>query len=140
MKNISKIKKVNKSTGFIALFSVIIISFILVLVSVNLSYFSFSARFNLLDSESKVKSKALAESCQELARLALAFDNNYLVNNITIDINEDNCNYSVLNTPPYQIILSHSVVNNAHTYLKTEVDATVFSIPIISYQELPNPI
>lgn len=126
----------NQSNGFIALFSIILISFILVLVSVNLSYYSFSARFNILDSESKVKSKALAESCLELARLAIAINNNFLSNNIVIDIDEYNCDYSILNTPPNSTIISHSVVNNAHTYLKSTIDTKIPSIPIILYQEL----
>lgn len=126
----------NKSSGFIALFSIILISFILFLISVNLSFYSFSTRFNILDSESKLKSKALAESCLELGRLALAIDNNFLVNDIVIDIDENNCNYSILSSPPYPTIMSHGVVNNAHTYLEVNVDTSTPSILMISYKEL----
>ncbi len=130
-------KNKTQSSGFIALFSIILISFILVLVSVNLSFYNFSARFNILDSESKVKSKALAESCLELARLAFAFDNDFLGNDIVVDIGENNCDYFVLNTPPpYPTIIAHSVVNNAHTYLKVNVDTSTPFIQIISYKEL----
>lgn len=126
----------NQSCGFIALFSIIIISFILVLVSVNLSFFSFSARFNILDSESKIKSRALADSCLELARLALANDNNYLVNDVVVDIDEYNCDYSILSSYPYTTIISHSVINNAHTYLQTTINKDDRMIPIITFKEL----
>lgn len=134
-KNLPK-KTYTQSSGFVALFSIILISFILVLVSVNLSFYSFSARFNILDSESKVKSKALAESCLELARLTLALDNNFLGNDIVVDIDENNCDYSILNTPPSPTIISHSVINNAHSYLKVIVDKNSPLISIISFEEL----
>jgi len=123
--------------GFIALFSVIIISFILVLVVITLSFNSFSTRFNIFDSESKIRSKALADGCLELARLNLALDNNFVGNNIIIDIDSDKCDYSIQNTLPYKTVISHSIINNAHTYIEALVDVNTPSIAIISFRELP---
>jgi len=131
------INKINFQNGFLALFSVIIISFILVLISSTLSYFGFSTRFNILDSESKIKSKILAESCLESARLALALDNNYLVDDMVININNYNCIYSIQNTVPYPTIISHSTVNNSHTFLKATVDINTPSILVVSFKEIP---
>lgn len=130
-------KYINIQSGFIAMFSVIIISFILILISTTLSFSNFSTRFNILDTESKNQSKLLAQACLESARLYLSINNTFSNDIVTINIDNYNCDYSIQNTLPYPTIISHSVINDAHTYFKTLVNKDNISIPIISFEELP---
>jgi hypothetical protein len=125
----------NKQNGFIALFSVIIISFVLILVATTLAFSGFFTRFNILDSESKSRSAYLAEACVESARLALAENKNFAGNN-TVHIDPDSCDYSVIGSPT--TIISHSAVNDANTYLRVVVSVNNSSIPIVSFEELAN--
>ena len=62
-------KKRNK--GFVALMSAIIISVILLLIITNLSLTAFYSRSDVLDSELKDRSSALAEACVDTAILKL---------------------------------------------------------------------
>lgn len=129
----------NKQNGFVALFSVIIISFILILVAVTLSFTGYFTRFNIFDSESKNISESLANACIEKARLEIAMDNNFTKSNIPIEqipVDSDYCDYSVTTNPT--VILAHGVVNSAHTYYWVQVDKTQYNIPITNFKEYPN--
>lgn len=66
-----------RSGGYIALISVIIISVLLMLIVVGTSQIGFNNRFNILDSEFKEQSVALAEACIDTARLRLSVDETY---------------------------------------------------------------
>lgn len=78
--------------GFIALFSVILISFVLLLVTTTLSFAGFSGRFNILESEYKKRSRELAEACLATARLKLA-ENNFYSGNGIVSVGSDTCHY-----------------------------------------------
>ena len=67
----------NSSAGFIALFSVIIITSVLLISAVALSFSGFLGRFNVFDSELKAESSALAEACIERVRLEFALDDSF---------------------------------------------------------------
>src|SRR5690348_11814933 len=57
------------NSGFIALTSAIIIAVLILAITLSLSFAGFFARFNVLDSESKERSFALAEACANNARV-----------------------------------------------------------------------
>ena len=124
----------NYNKGFIALFSVIIITSVLLLIATTLSFSGFFGRFNIFDSESKSRSKYLALACVESARLEIAKDNNFFVTNKEIFVASDCCKYSVINSSA-TIIEASSVINNAYTYYQVEVNKNVFNIPITSFRE-----
>src|SRR5437773_1934984 len=63
--------------GFVALISVIIISFVLIGLTATLALHAYSARFDVLESEFRRVSLALAESCMNAALLKLSQDYNY---------------------------------------------------------------
>lgn len=64
-----------KEYGYIALISAIIITALLLIITFTVSFSSFFARFNILDSEFKKVSTGLAEACAETAILELARGN-----------------------------------------------------------------
>ena len=61
-----------KNKGFVALMSAIIISILLLAVTFTLSFSGFFSRFNVLDTEFKKRSAAIAEACADTALLQLA--------------------------------------------------------------------
>ena len=79
--------------GFIALMSAVIISIILLLIATNLSLTSFYGRSNILDSELKERSSALAEACADTALLKLANDPSYAppVGGEPVAVDDDEC-------------------------------------------------
>ncbi len=123
--------------GFMALFSVIIISATLMLIAVSLSFSGFYGRFNVFDSESKEKSNTLAEACIDSALLELAVYTTFSQSTIsTIQIGADSCSIlNVTNSGGQATIIAHAAVSNAHTYYKAIIDMTTFKI--ISFEELP---
>lgn len=121
---------ISYNNGFIALFSVIIVSFILLLAAVSLSFSGFFARFNILDSELKARSDALAEGCLEAALLELAKDNTHLGGD-TIGIDDETCNYEI---SPGGIVQAWAQVGAAHTNYRIEVNLD--SLDIIFLEEL----
>jgi hypothetical protein len=130
----------NKKSGFMALFSMIIISFILFIVAIDLNYSNLLIHFNISDSESKKISELLALSCLESARLSLAFDKNLSGDNFSMNIENNFCYYSISNTPIFYIkeIISHSSYKKAWTYYQVEVDTNTPELSIISFIETPN--
>jgi len=126
-----------ENRGFIALFSVIIITLILILITLTLSFSNISTRFNIFNYESKKESEFLAEACIEKARLSIATDNYIFEDNIILTIEDNACNYMIYNTSPLLTIISHSTVNKANTYLQVLVDENSYNISVISFSEIP---
>ncbi len=124
----------NNKNGFIALISVIIISFVLLLMTITLNFAGFSARFNIFDSESKEQSNQLANACIDSARLAIGSDE-ATTNKVVVDIDDKKCAYKILNLNE---ITAHACVNKAETFYKAVVDTDTPNIPITSFLELSN--
>jgi len=78
-----------------ALMSVIIISVILLLIASTLSFTGFSGRLNILDSEYKERSLALAEACLDMVLLKLAIDPTYSGGPPDVNVGTNKC--SILN-------------------------------------------
>lgn len=118
----------NKNAGFIALFSGVIISIILLMIATNLSFTGFYKRYNVLDGEFKEKSAALAEACVNVAMLNLATSNSGPVEE-TID--GYTCTGSIAGGNTITIDADYK---NYWTHLKIEVDPD--NISIVSWQEI----
>jgi len=80
----------NHQEGYIALVSAIIISILLISITITIGMNNFFARFNVLDSESKERSSALAEACVDAVILNLANNSNYNPNNECVSVG-DSC-------------------------------------------------
>lgn len=65
---------VDRHRGFIALMSAVIISAVLLLVVISVGLTGFFSRSNVLDSELKSRSRAVAEACLEQALLLITND------------------------------------------------------------------
>ncbi|MFZ2621123.1 MAG: hypothetical protein WAX85_01335 [Minisyncoccia bacterium] len=129
-------QKTEKNKGFIALISVVFISTILLLVAVTLSLSGFYGRYNILDSELKDRSFALAEACADTALLKLANDSSYNPIDEIININIDSCLIkSVAVSDSNKIILIKENYKNYYTNLRITVDSITLSV--ISWEEVP---
>lgn len=131
----------NKSDkGFIALISVILISFMLFAITYAVGMTSFLSRFNILDSESKKRSGALAEACLDQAILKITSEE-YLQNQEILvgPKPEDKCVIisTTQNVPTAgkTIIKTQSVINKSYTNLFIIIDD---DFNIIRWQECPN--
>lgn len=135
IKNYNKgLARRSTTEGFIALISVVIISFVLLLVATTLGLKGFFSRFNILDSESKTKSAELVNGCIETARLKLANDNSFTTPSDTdIFINTEKCTYRVSSGGK---IKAWSVVSKAETYYGVIVNINDPNIPINCLVEL----
>jgi hypothetical protein len=98
------------SRGFVALMSVIIISIVLVLLTVSLSFSSFYGRFNLLDTEFKIQSNNLATSCADMALLKLRLNSSYnlVFPGETVIVVGDSCTIKSLTLTPLLVIGTNS--------------------------------
>jgi len=130
---------INQQSGFIALISAIIISVLLLTIAVTIGMTGIFGRFNVLDSESKERSAALAEACADTAILKLSIDQDYVLtsadHNISI-IGTDTCDiYSLPNTPrTFPItIQTQGIVNKSYTNLIVIIDA---DYSIASWEEV----
>ena len=126
--------------GFIALTSAIVISFLLLAITVSLGFSSFFGRFDILDSESKERSTALAEACVDQAILDSASGTYYSTDNI-VNVGSDTCTIklSQLDSPivGQTIVKTQAKLNKSYTNLKVIVDSSSFDI--ISWEECANP-
>ncbi len=127
-------QKIKNNTGFIALVSAVIISVVLLLVATNLSITSFYSRSNILDSELKEKSLALAEACADTAILKLVNNPNYNPINESVVVGGDNCIIqSVAGTNPKII----SVRTNYRNYItKLEISIDPATMMVIYWKEM----
>jgi hypothetical protein len=122
-----------KSGGFIALITSVIISVILLLLVVNLSFTSFISRGNILDGELKEKSYALAEACVDVALLELAKNPDY-VGGQTETIDTETCTIDTTGASDPRIFTIHASPDGYTTDLQIDVD--VDTVTINKWQEI----
>ena len=138
---------INSQRGFIALMSAIVISILLLAITLSLGFSGFFARFNILDSESKERSSALAEACVDSAILKISQDINYAptpaFNFITqtggesIDVDSSKCTIVSVDTSGIKkAIKTQAFINKAYTNLRVLIDTTSFTIT--SFDECSN--
>ena len=122
--------KIEKDSGFVALITAIILSFILIITTATLNQTSFLARGMLLASEYKERSAALAEACVDVARLKLVNNASY-GGNETISIGSGDCDIRPITA---NIIETRAEYQKAFTNLKVVVSSS--SLSVISWDEL----
>lgn len=123
------------NSGFVALISAIIISVILLLIATNLSLTGFYDRSNILDSELKERSSALAEACADTALLKLANDPNYIGGETITVSGSDTCTIDpTILSDPRTFITKADYNNTYFTKLKIVVD--VASVSVASWEEI----
>lgn len=115
--------------GFIALTSAIIISVLLLAITVGLGFSSFFTRFNILDSEFKERSLALAEACIDTAILNLAKG---LTTTGSVAVGTDDCEIISVNGNTIQ---TQACVNKATTNLQVTTNS---DFEIVTQEELPH--
>jgi len=124
--------KENQKKGFVALMSAIIISVVLLVLATTLSFTGFNSRFNILDSESKERSSALAEACVENAILSLINDPSYSANNKIYAVSGNNTcmvkDVSTTTIPGKTIIKTQGTFSNSHTNFIVTVDNSPFKV------------
>lgn len=113
-------------TGFIALVSVILISFVLITFAVSISLSGYLGRFNGLDGEFKEQSAASAEACVEKAIADLVMENS-ATGTVTFGGGAYSCAIvSITSDVPATgetTIKAESVHRNAHTHLVVVVNS-----------------
>lgn len=126
-----------KNKGFIALMSAIIISVVLLLIITNLSLTGFYSRFNILDSELKSRSSALAEACADSALLSLSQNSGYTGNTTITVSGSDTCTIKTIAPSANPIIINtRAVFKQATTNLLIKVNKSDLSV--ISWEEIPS--
>ena len=127
----------NDQKGYIALISSIIIAAILMTVVFSLGYTSFTARFNILDSEYKERSYDLAKACMDIALLKLINEPSSYTGNESIIFNGEACSILDITSSGGQYTLkSKASVSKAFTSLKMTISSGTFSV--ISLEEVTN--
>ena len=124
----------NNKKGFVALISAIIISVILLLIVTNLSLTGFYNRFNILDSELRERSVALAEACVDTAILKLTINSAYSPINETVSVGVDDCIIESVTGSPTKTILVKADYKDYITKLKVDINST--DMTIISWDEI----
>ncbi|MDP1689247.1 MAG: hypothetical protein Q8L47_03930 [bacterium] len=134
--NISKRKNKKRNEGFIALMSSVIIAAVILVFTVTLSYSSFFVRFNLLDSEFKDRSVALAEGCVDSALLNYAINSSYSGNEF-LNIGSDSCFVRPIYESGSNInIETQAIFQNSYTNLKVTINK--ISLAVVSWSEVPH--
>lgn len=122
-----------KREGYIALMSAIIISVILMGLLTTLSLGGFFGRFNVLKSEFKNRSFALAQGCAEAAFLNLTENPGY-TGSSTLAVASDTC--IIFNIPLGSgVIKTQGIFQHAYTNLKLTVATNTMTI--VSFEEVP---
>jgi len=128
--------------GYIALMSAIVISVLLLAITVALGLSGFFGRFNIIDSESKERSAALAEACVDQAILEIT-SGLYRATSAMINIGlgaSDQCiilsSAKDFPTPGRTLIKTQAIINQSYTNLHVIIDNA--TLDVVSWQEVPN--
>jgi hypothetical protein len=124
----------SKNGGFIALISAVIISVLLLTITLTVSLTGFFGRFNVLDSESKERSIALAEACVDMAVLEYSTDGVMTEESKVVD--DESCDvHDASESGGILTIVATGEFNSAFTNIKAVIDTSDMSIS--SWDECP---
>lgn len=127
-----------RGEGYIALISAIIISVLLLIITFSVSFSSFFARFNILDSEFKKVSSGLAEACVDTAILEIAKGNDPPDDTCVnvgdscpagpkickiCEVNSSGSNYEIKTRAAYKKSFTNFVVNVTKTATDVDVNS-----------------
>jgi hypothetical protein len=114
--------------GFIALISVLVISFVFLMAVISLGQFGLAGRLLLLDVENKVASEEHAEACVHIARILIVNDPLASRTNVPVTQGTISCTLVSLtpNTPAAgnSTIKSTAIVDGATTNFVVTIDTT----------------
>lgn len=128
------LSKKNRSGGYIAVISAIIVTAIVLSVALVFSSSNFLGRFDTLFLEEKDIARGVAEGCLEYARLKLAQSPSY-AGNESKNIGPYSCNILAIESAPGQkIIKSTATVQDRVSNLKLIVNDS--ALKLISFEEL----
>ncbi|MBI2592679.1 MAG: hypothetical protein HYW37_00760 [Candidatus Colwellbacteria bacterium] len=121
-------------SGYIAVTTSIILSFLILLISTSLGFGTWFSRIGSLNFSFKSISYFLAESCLDVARLKLAQSDSYAGNeNVTVGTYQ--CTIKPITSPSGQkVITTQAKVNGATTNLKLTITYPQFQI--VSLEEI----
>jgi hypothetical protein len=127
-----------KPKGFIALMSAIVISAILIVATVTGSLTGFYTRFNVLDSEFKNRSTALAEACADVLLYKLGNDSGYNGPDMNYAVGSDTCNIFAATNPGAtpRVFKLQGIYQHSYTNLQLTVD--VDTLTVTAWQETAN--
>ena len=135
------IRNKGRNSGFIALISVIIISVLLITITAAVSLSGYFARFNVLDSEYKERSIALAEACADTAILRLAQDSGYHGPD-TVNVGSDVCTILSVESNGSEFIIKTQAAfplltsnSSEHAFTNMEVIVQSNDFSILSWKE-----
>ncbi|MDO8489877.1 MAG: hypothetical protein Q7S47_00500 [bacterium] len=123
--------------GYIAIISIVLMFFILLMLTLSVSLASSNGRMNILEAEYKVRSHALASACMKNAMTRLAMNRDY-AGGATLTLNNDTCTIeSILPSSGgnNRVIITKSSVQAAITTLRVEIVLKNFLV--ISQEEVP---
>ncbi len=127
--------KTKNNSGFIALISAVIISVILLLIISNSSLTGFYSRSDILDSELKEKSAALAEACTDTALLKISNNSTYNPSNEIVNVGSDTCIIkSVAYGAGQKTVNITADYNHYVTNLKIVVNSS--DLAVVSWEEI----
>jgi hypothetical protein len=139
--------KINSQAGFIALVSAIVISALLVLITISLSYSGFFVRANVLDTEFKKESLGFAEACVDVARIKIANTNGLQINPpgsaLPVDLNDNPADgnectiVSINGTAPYTI-KAQTEYKHSFTNILATVSRTANNVTVETWKEVAN--
>jgi len=134
-------KKTN--CGYIALVSVIVISFTISIIVFTLNLKGFFVRFNILESELKEMSLTYAANCRDIALYKLKINNAYVPAEggdtvlISLPSQAETCIIrEIVDEGGELLIRTEGVKNNAQTNLETLVTQTGDNFSVVSSKEV----
>ena len=128
-------KNIDPRGGFIALMSSIIIAVVLMGLVTTLSFSGFLGRFNVLNSEYKERSYAVAEGCANMAIINLGADPGY-AGDATTTIGNGTCHiFPVTLTGSQATVAVQGVSKTSYTNLVLNVDTD--TLITSNFREVP---
>ncbi len=130
---------IQKNRGFIALFTVIIISFVLLMMTLTLNSASLFGRFNILETEFKEQTSKLADACIEVARLARATGNYEIGVRKKVIINLDTglgCEYKFISSSNVKICSHLKNIKGAQTFYDIFFSTGDPALPLNGFSEV----
>jgi len=127
----------NKSAGYVALISILLIAFVLLTISVTVGVSGFWGRFSQLDYENKRISASLAEACVEVAVLDLASGTPTFPK--TVPIGTLSCEICKIENPAGDpTILVRAVHRNSYTNLDVDFAKVGSKLVTTGWDEIVN--
>jgi hypothetical protein len=135
-KNIRGVHKSHRG-GYIALFSTILISSVLLILVSTLAQKALATRAQMLLIEDKEVSRMAARSCVESARVAVMNDAGVALTNLTLPVAHERCTIHSLarHSEQKSEVVTSAIVKKSHTYLRAIIDRA--DAQIISIDEIP---